>query len=65
MLETMPKKRLNKTFGNGPGVDTNEVAMSDQDKEFIRLQGHDPEAVMAAITAKDSADYEKATAKAS
>lgn len=56
MLETMPKKRLNRTFGNGPGVD-GEVAYTDSQKDTIRRLGHDPEKVGAALKATDVKDY--------
>jgi hypothetical protein len=62
MLETMPKQRIGRTFGSGEGVETKEAAMTDQDKEYIRSLGQDPEKVMAAMKAKDAKGYAAAIA---
>jgi hypothetical protein len=63
MLETMPKQRIGRTFGSGEGAEKTETAMTDQDKEFIRSLGQNPEKVMAAMKAKDAKAYAAAIAK--
>jgi len=62
MLETMPKKTLNRTFGSGPALDHEEVAFTDEVKDQIRRLGHDPEKVRAAMKAKDDKEYSVAVA---
>jgi hypothetical protein len=63
-LSTFEKKRLNRTInGAGDGLPADEVTMTEQDKEFIRRLGKDPDHVMAAMKAKDASNYAALTAK--
>jgi len=62
MLETMPKLQMRRTFGAGESHEDATATMSDEQKEFIRKQGQDPDRVLAAMKAKNVKEYSAATA---
>jgi cell division protein FtsB len=63
MLETMPKKRLNRTFAAGDYSEPKGIVANEEEKNVLATLGHTPEEIMAALKAKGAGEYAKLTAK--
>lgn len=58
-----PMRTMGKTYQSGAPIDAEENAPTQEDKDLIRSLGKDPDRVIAAMKAKDSAEFAALTAK--
>lgn len=58
-----PMRTMGKTYQSGAPIDAEENAPTQENKDLIRSLGKDPDRVIAAMKAKDSAEFAALTAK--
>lgn len=61
-IKTYPVLKTGRTFGNGEGVESTGVSMTEDDKALLVRLGRTPEQIMAALKSRSASEYQAATA---